>query len=150
MNMTLTQKIKVKAISQNNRKKIRKHNWKTFEDENPLIDNIMKFSAPLKKGSKSKLNTTMAIYNKKPNFLPTTISSRETHNQSQNSRSSKKRDLAYMKQMMNKTVLIQNQDYTSFNPHVVAVRDKIGPRMDNKKKNSLVIPKQVMMVSAFP
>lgn len=89
----------------------------------------------------------MAIYNKKSNFLPTTISSRETQNQSQHSRSSKKSELAYMKQMMNKTVLIQNQDYTSFNPHVVAVRDKIGPRMENKKKNSLVIPKQVMMVS---
>lgn len=51
MNMTLTQKIKVKAISQNNRKKIRKHNWNTIDDENSVIDNIMKFSAPVKKCS---------------------------------------------------------------------------------------------------
>lgn len=89
----------------------------------------------------------MAIYNKKANFLPSTISNRETNNQSQNTRAGKKKELAYMKQMMNKTVLIQNQDYASFNPQFVPVRQKAGLRIDSKKKNSLVIPKQVLMVS---
>lgn len=30
--MTMIQKIKVKSISQNNRKKVDKHNWKTIGD----------------------------------------------------------------------------------------------------------------------
>ena len=42
----MTQKIKVKAISQNNRKKIRKNNWNTVGEEASLLDNIMKFSRP--------------------------------------------------------------------------------------------------------
>lgn len=99
------------------------------------------------KNSKTKLNTTMAIYNKKANFLPATITNRETHNQSQNSRQNlnKKKEIAYMKQMMNKTVLIQNQDYNTFNPHVSGGGAKLRPRAE-LKKHSLVVPKQVVMV----
>lgn len=88
----------------------------------------------------------MAIYSKNANFLPATISNRETHNQSQNSRASQTKELAqvHAKQMMNRTVLIQNQDYRTYNPQMM--RNNIPPRMDTKKKHSLVVPKQVLMV----
>ena len=83
--------------------------------------------------SKSKLNSTMAIYHKNPNFLPSTVSNREAHNLSQKSRAgNRKQDIAYVKQMMNKTVLIQNQDYSSFNSHISGVRHNIGARVDSK------------------
>ena len=143
--MNLTQNIKVKPTSQNNRKKIRKQNWNTITDEF-FLDNVLKFSRP-NKWSKTKLNTTMAIYSKNTNFLPATISNREAHNQSQNSRTGQKKDLAqaHVKQMMNRTVLIQNQDYRTYNPQMA--RNNIPPRMDAKKKHSLVVPKQVLMVS---
>jgi hypothetical protein len=145
--MNMTQKIKVKSMSQSNhRKKVQKQNWNTIADETSLLDNIIKYSVPTKT-SKSKLNTTMAVYKKPNNILPTTISNRETHNQSHNSRSSKKKNLNYMKQMMNKTVLIQNQDYSSVGPpNVSGVRQQIGPRIDLKKKSALLVPKQVVMV----
>lgn len=45
--MNLTQNIKVKPNSQNNRKKIRKQNWNTITDEF-FLDNILKFSRPNK------------------------------------------------------------------------------------------------------
>jgi hypothetical protein len=91
----------------------------------------------------------MAIYSKNSNFLPATVSNRETHNQSQNSGAGQKKDLAqtHVKQMMNRTVLIQNQDYRTYNPQMM--RKNIPPRMENKKKHSLVVPKQVLMVSKF-
>lgn len=145
--MNMTQKIKVKSMPKTNtRKKVRKHNYNPLEEDSVLLENIMKYSRP-GKSSKSKLNTTMAIYNKKTTFLPSTISSRETQNQSQNVRASKKKDMAYMKQMMNRTVLIQNQDVGGFNTHLTGTRHKINPRMESKKKNSLVVPKQVFNVS---
>lgn len=125
-----------------------KQNWNTISDETALVDNILKVSRPLK-DSKGKLNTTMAIYTKKPNFLPSTISNRDAQNQSQNSRTNKKKELNYVKQLMNKTVLIPNQDYQPFNQKITGFNNKINQRVDTKKKNSLVVPKQVMMVSAF-
>lgn len=144
--MNMTQKIKVKSMSQNNnRKKIQKQNWNMVAEETSLLDSILKYSNP-SKNSKTKLNTTMAVYNKNVNFLPSTVSNREVHNQSHNSRGGNKKDLSYMKQMMNKTVLIQNQDYTSLGPHISGIRHNIGPRMELKKKSTLVVPKQVMMV----
>lgn len=142
----MTQKIKVKSMSQNNnRKKIQKQNWNMVAEDTSLLDSILKYSNP-SKNSKTKLNTTMAVYNKNVNFLPSTVSNREVHNQSHNSRGGNKKDLSYMKQMMNKTVLIQNQDYTSLGPHISGIRHNIGPRMELKKKSTLVVPKQVMMV----
>jgi len=139
----LNKKIKIKSISQNNRKKVRRDDLNKTVQEPSLIDNIMRFSKPVK-NSKTKLNTTLAIYNK--NFLPSTVSNREANNSSNNSKANNKKGLVYMKQMMNRTVLIQNQDYHSLNYTIPNVKNKIHPRMDSKKKNSLVIPKQVMMV----
>lgn len=143
----MNNKIKVKSISQNNKKKPLKQNWNTISGETALVDNILKVTRPVK-DSKGKLNTTMAIYTK-AKFLPTTVSNRDAQNQSQNSRSSKKKDLNYVKQMMNKTVLIPNQDYQPFNQNITGFNNKISQRVDSKKKNSLVIPKQVMMVSSY-
>lgn len=143
MKLNLNSKVKVNSISQNSRKKVMKLKWNTISDETAIIENILKASRP-SKGSKSKLSTTMAIYSMKTNFLPATISNRENQNQSQNSRPSKKKEMSYVKQMMNKTVMIPSQDYHPFNSKVVGVKTKIG---DGRiKKNSLVIPKQVMMV----
>jgi len=62
----------------------------------------MRHSKPIK-NSKSKLNSTMTIYNKNPNFLPSTVSNRETHNFSQNNRiNHKKKDLALAKHLIDR------------------------------------------------
>lgn len=89
--MGVTQKIKVKSMPKTNtrKQKVRKQNWNTIVEDTAMLDNIMRNSKP-GKGSKTKLNTTMAIYNKKTTFLPNTISSREAQNQSKNARTSKK------------------------------------------------------------
>jgi len=129
--MNQTQHIKVKPTSHNNRKKVRKQNWNTVTDES-LLGNILKFSRQ-NKTSNSKLSNT--------------ISNRETHNQSHNSRVNNKKSFENAKQMMNRTVLIQNQDYRTYNPHKTVVRNRIPARMEVKKKNSLVVPKQVIMVT---
>jgi len=110
---------------------VRKQNWNTVTDES-LLGNILKFSRQ-NKTSNSKLSNT--------------ISNRETHNQSHNSRVNNKKSFENAKQMMNRTVLIQNQDYRTYNPHKTVVRNRIPARMEVKKKNSLVVPKQVIMVT---
>jgi len=111
---TMSKKIKVKSVSQNNRKKSKKSNFNnTFKDVD-LIESLIKLSNPVK-NSQSKLNQTMAVYDAHNyQYIPSKHSNREYINQSQNSRTSKKKGLNYMKQMMNKTVLIQNHDYQIF------------------------------------
>ena len=106
--MNMTQKIKVKSISQNNRKKINKQNWNTINDVpigilffEDFLDKMMKHSKP-SKNSKSKLNSTMALYKKKANFLPSTVNSRDAQNLSQNARINKSNEMAYTKQIRDK------------------------------------------------
>lgn len=107
---TMSKKIKVKSVSQNNRKKPKKPNFNQTFKESDLIDSIIKFSNPVK-NSHTKLNQTMALYSQNKYYSQSKHSNRDYFNQVNNSRASKKKGLNYMKQMMNKTVLIQNQDY---------------------------------------
>lgn len=109
---TMSKKIKVKSVSQNHRKKAKKTNLNNTFKEVDLIDSIMKMSNPGKK-SHSKMHQTIAFYGKGNNAMK--YSNRDYINQANNSRSSKKKGLNHMKQMMNKTVLIQNQDYQVLN-----------------------------------
>ena len=106
-------KIKVKSVSQNLRKKPKqKSNLNNTFKESELIESIMRMSQPNhKQKSAHKLNQTIVFYHQNPQLK---YSNRDYLNQSQNSRSCKKKGLNYMKQMMNKTVLIQNQDYQIF------------------------------------
>ena len=107
---TWTNKVKLKSTSQNQRKKSKKSNLNNTFKQWELIDSIMKISMPEKK-SHSKMNQTITFYanNNQPQVK---FSNRDYMNQSKNSRSvNKKKGLAYMKQMMNKTVMIQNNDY---------------------------------------
>jgi hypothetical protein len=106
----MSKKIKVKSISQNNRKKAKKANLNSTLKEHEIMDSIMRMSNPGKK-SQSKMHQTIAFYGHGNPGFPVKFSNRDYLNQSQNSRSSKKKGLAYMKQMMNKTVMIQNKDY---------------------------------------
>lgn len=69
--------------------------------------------------SQSKMNQTIAFYTHGNQNVPLKFSNRDYLNQSQNSRSSKKKGLNYMKQMMNKTVLIQNHDYQVFGKSIL-------------------------------
>ncbi|CAI2368560.1 unnamed protein product [Moneuplotes crassus] len=147
--MNMTQKIKVKSISQNNRKKINKQNWNTINDVS--IDKIMKHSKP-NKGSKSKLNSTMTLYKKKATFLPSNVNARDAQNLSQNARINKNNEVAYKQQIrdkqkgcfdFNKTVLIQNQDYSNLNSHAQVRKKYVNKKYEQKK--SLMIPKQVLM-----
>lgn len=108
----MSKKIKVKSVSQNNRKKLKKTNLNNTFKEADLIDSIMRMSNPGKK-SHSKMHQTIAFYGKGNNAIK--YSNRDYLNQNQNSRSSKKKGLNHIKQMMNKTVLIQNQDYQVLN-----------------------------------
>lgn len=78
------------------------------------MENIIKMSNPDKK-LKSKMYQTIAFYGHGNPNAHIKFSNRDYVNQSQNSRSSKKKGLAYMKQMMNKTVLVQNNDYKMLN-----------------------------------
>lgn len=64
------------------------------------------------------MNQTIAFYTQNQP-TQTKFSNRDYMNQSKNSRSiNKKKGLAYMKQMMNKTVMIQNNDYQIFENQV--------------------------------
>lgn len=121
----MSKKIKVKSSSHNNRKKSKKsHLNNTFKDSD-ILESILRMSNPNK--SKSKLNQTLAFYRHGGHNSQVKYSNRDYINQ--NSRSSKKKGLNYMKQMMNKTVLIQNQDYNmiknqmmDFNPAQLATK----------------------------
>lgn len=108
----MSKKIKVKSVSQN-RKKSKKSNLNNTFKEVDLIDGIMRMSNPGKK-STSKMYQTIAFYGHGNQNIPVKFSNRDYVHQSLNSRSSKKKGLNHMKQMMNKTVLIQNQDYKVF------------------------------------
>jgi hypothetical protein len=127
---TLSKKIKVKSVSQNNRKKIKKNNLNNTFKEADLIDTIMKMANPSKK-SHSKMHQTIGFYGKDANIMK--YSNRDYLNQSNNSRSSKKKGLTYMKQMMNKTVLIQNQDYQVLNnPHYETLGMNMSKQLDHE------------------
>lgn len=114
----MSKKIKVKSVSQNNRKKPKKTNLNNTFKENDLIDSLMRMSNPGKL-SQSKMHQTIAFYTHGTQNVPLKFSNRDYLNQSQNSRSSKKKGLNYMKQMMNKTVLIQNHDYQVFGKSIL-------------------------------
>mmetsp|Transcript_8055 Transcript_8055/g.7622 ORF Transcript_8055/g.7622 Transcript_8055/m.7622 type:complete len:190 (-) Transcript_8055:125-694(-) len=102
----MSKKIKVKSKSHNGRKKSKKnHLNNTFKDAD-MLENILRMSNPHK--SNSKLNQTLAFYRHGGHKSQVKYSNRDYLDQSSRS---KKKGLNYMKQMMNKTVLIQNQDY---------------------------------------
>ena len=113
----MSKKIKVKSVSQNNRKKLKKTNFNQTFKESDLIDSIIKFSNPVK-NSHTKLNQTTALYSQNKYYSQSKHSNRDYFNQVNNSRASKKKGLNYMKQMMNKTALIQNQDYQVLGKHI--------------------------------
>lgn len=87
-------------------------------------------SNPNKK-SNAKLNQTLIFYRHGGHNSQVKYSNRDYLYQNNNSRSKKKKGLNYMKQMMNKTVLIQNQDYQALNH---PTKDFNQSKM--KKKNS--------------
>lgn len=150
---TMSKKIKVKSVSQNHRKKIKKNNLNNTFKESDLLESIMKISNPSKL-SQAKMHQTLAFYGHGNPSSQIKYSNRDYLNQSQNSRSSKKKGLAYMKQMMNKTVLIQNQDYKML-AKSIPDRKFIFRKISNmtigttkmNKKNSYMF-KNDMMVSA--
>jgi GrpB-like predicted nucleotidyltransferase (UPF0157 family) len=111
--------------SHNGRKKSKKSNLNNTFKDTEMLENILRMSNPNK--SNSKLNQTLAFYRHGGHNSQVKYSNRDYL--SKNSRSTKKKGLNYMKQMMNKTVLIQNQDYAvgkgavvDFNPQQLAAK----------------------------
>ena len=134
---TMSKKIKVKSVSQNRTKKPKKQNFNQTFKESDLIDSIIKFSNPVK-NSQTKLNQTMALYNQNKYYAQQNKhSTRDYFNQVNNSRASKKKSLNYMKNMMNKTVLIQNQDYQVLGK---SIQDRVPKKY--AQNNAYVIPSQ--------
>ena len=103
----------------------------TFK-ESEVLENIIRMSNPNKKSS-SKLNQTLVYYRHGGNKSQVKYSNRDYINQ--NSRSTKKKGLNYMKQMMNKTVLIQNQDYKILNNPLTEL---VGSKISKKNSNFMV------------
>lgn len=97
------------------------------------------------------MNQTIAFYtqNQQPQAK---FSNREYMNQSKNSRSiNKKKGLAYMKQMMNKTVMVQNNDYHIFEnplPDSKCVPDQRIDRVKINKKQIYAIQNELIVSRA--
>lgn len=80
---TMSKKIKVKSVSQNQRKKPKKSNFNNTFKESDLIESIIKFSNPVK-NSQTKLNQTMALYSKNKQYPVSKYSNRDYFNQVNN------------------------------------------------------------------
>ena len=147
----MSKKIKLKSTSQNQRKKPKKNNLNSTFKQCDLIENIMKMSMPEKK-SHSKMNQTIAFYtqNQQPQAK---FSNREYMNQSKNSRSiNKKKGLAYMKQMMNKTVMVQNNDYHIFEnqlPDSKCESNNCTDRIKINKKQVYAIQNELIVSQSY-
>lgn len=139
----MNKKIKVKSSSQNNRKKIKRGNLNNTFKDSDILENIIRMSNPNKK-SKSKLNQTLIFYRPGGNHSQVKYSKKDYLNQ--NTRS-KKKGLNYMKQMMNKTALIQNQDYQAHNR---TIKDFKGAKMRKKNlnmiKNDLMVREKLLTI----